>query len=66
MKRIYWYTSLLRPPSFATMPKGDFIEVQRIFPGYSFPAWAYDRELSANDVSHLSLKLVKIEDQEVK
>jgi len=59
--KIYWYAPLLRPPSFTTMPKGDFVEVQRNFTGYNFPAWAYDHELSAEDVEHLTLKLVQVE-----
>lgn len=61
MIKIYWYAPLLRPPSFCTMPKGDFVEVQKTFPGYTFPAWAYDHELKAEDVEHLKLKLVLTE-----
>ena len=61
MKKIYWYAPMLRPPSFCTMPKGDFVAVQRTFPGYTFPAWAYNYELSAEDINHLSLKLVIVE-----
>ena len=61
MKKIYWYAPQLRPPSFCTMPKGDFIAVQKMLPGQTFPAWAYDHELKADDVEHLTLKLVLTE-----
>ena len=59
---IYWYAPRLRPPAFGGMPPEPHPQalpiVQRMFPGQSFPAWAYAEKLPADLVDSFDLTLV--------